>query len=83
MFKNELWKKSGHYFKYKEDMFFVDIENEQFGLKPMNRPSHCILFGSTIHSYKNLPIRYADFGVLHRNEATGALSGMTRVRKFH
>lgn len=88
MFKNELWKTSGHYFKYKEDMFFSKSEEsehhcEEFGIKPMNCPSHCILFGSRLRSYRDLPIRYADFGVLHRNEKSGALTGLTRVRKFH
>ena len=83
MFKTDLWKMSGHYFKYREDMFFVKTEDEEHGLKPMNCPSHCLMFGSTLRSYRDLPIRMADFGVLHRNELSGALSGMTRVRKFH
>ncbi len=89
MFKNELWKKSGHYFKYQKDMYFVKNEDEdgkvieEFGIKPMNCPSHCIMFDSSLRSYKDLPIRYADFGVLHRNEASGTLTGLTRVRKFH
>ena len=58
------------------------IENQGFGMKPMNCPGHYLFYNSTIHSYRDLPIRYADFGVLHRNELTGALHGLTRVRRF-
>ena len=83
MFKNELWKTSGHYFKYAKDMFFCCVEDEEFGLKPMNCPSHCLIFKSELKSFRDLPLRIADFGVLHRNELSGALSGLTRVRKFH
>lgn len=83
MFKNELWKTSGHYFKYAKDMFFSQNEDEHFGIKPMNCPSHCLMFKNSLKSYRDLPIRYADFGVLHRNEISGALTGLTRVRKFH
>lgn len=83
LFKNELWKISGHYFKYKDDMFFVKSDDDEYGVKPMNCPSHCLIFGSSLRSYRDLPIRLADFGVLHRNEASGALGGLTRVRKFH
>jgi threonyl-tRNA synthetase len=77
-----LWKTSGHYKNYKENMFMLKIENQGFGLKPMNCPGHCLMFDSKARSYKELPIRYADFGVLHRNEVSGALSGLTRVRRF-
>ena len=83
LFKNELWKTSGHYFKYKDDMFFVKSDDDEYGVKPMNCPSHCLIFGATLRSYRDLPLRMADFGVLHRNEASGALGGLTRVRKFH
>ena len=83
LFKNELWKISGHYFKYKDDMFFVKSDDDEYGVKPMNCPSHCLIFNSSLKSYRDLPLRLADFGVLHRNEASGALGGMTRVRKFH
>jgi threonyl-tRNA synthetase len=55
---------------------------QEFGLKPMNCPGHCLIFGNQARSYKELPIRYADFGVLHRNELSGALTGLTRVRRF-
>ena len=63
-------------------MFLVKVENQGFGLKPMNCPGHCLMFDSKARSYKELPIRFADFGVLHRNELSGALSGLTRVRRF-
>lgn len=63
-------------------MFSFDIEKEKYALKPMNCPGHCLMFGMRERSYRELPIRYADFGVLHRNEASGALTGLTRVRRF-
>jgi threonyl-tRNA synthetase len=63
-------------------MFSFEVEKETYGLKPMNCPGHCIIFGSRSRSYLELPIRMADFGVLHRNEFSGALSGLTRVRRF-
>lgn len=63
-------------------MFILQVENQDFGLKPMNCPGHCILYKHFPKSYRELPIRYADFGVLHRNEISGALSGLTRVRRF-
>jgi threonyl-tRNA synthetase len=63
-------------------MFTLNVDQTQFGLKPMNCPGHCLMFGHTVRSHKDLPIRYADFGVLHRNEMAGALSGLTRVRRF-
>jgi len=93
MFNTQLWATSGHLGKYNSNMYFVKVEGEKkadsnhahvetHGLKPMNCPSHCVLFDSSLKSYKELPIRYADFGVLHRNEVHGALSGLTRVRRF-
>lgn len=63
-------------------MYLLKIDDLEYGMKPMNCPAHCIMFGSTLRSYKDLPIRMADFGVLHRNEVHGALSGLTRVRRF-
>ena len=78
----KLWKTSGHYKNYKENLFLMKVENQGFGLKPMNCPGHCLMFDSISRSYKELPIRMADFGVLHRNEISGALSGLTRVRRF-
>ena len=96
IYKKSLWEKSGHWENYAADMFEVkgrglagqseksEIgEDEEFGLKPMNCPGHCLLFGSEKRSYRDLPIRFADFSALHRNEVSGALSGLTRVRRFH
>ncbi|KAK3313917.1 hypothetical protein B0H66DRAFT_367226 [Apodospora peruviana] len=82
MFNVALWEQSGHLAHYKEDMFILDVDKEQFGLKPMNCPAHAMMFRHRERSHKELPLRLADFGVLHRNEASGALSGLTRVRRF-
>lgn len=82
MFNKKLWEISGHWEHYKDDMFIFDVEGQQFSLKPMNCPSHCLIFKDKFRSYKELPLRIADFGALHRNELSGALSGLTRVRKF-
>lgn len=82
MFNCDLWKQSGHYQNYKDNMFLFDVEEKEFGLKPMNCPGHCMIFNHEIRSYRDLPIRLADFGVLHRNEFSGALTGLTRVRRF-
>jgi threonyl-tRNA synthetase len=82
MFHNNLWKISGHWDKYQENLFILNVDETLHSLKPMNCPSHCLMFKNRARSYKELPIRYADFGVLHRNELKGALSGMTRVRRF-
>ncbi|KAK3305533.1 uncharacterized protein B0T15DRAFT_200836 [Chaetomium strumarium] len=82
MFNVSLWEQSGHLAHYKEDMFILDVDKEQFGLKPMNCPAHAMMFRHRERSHKELPLRLADFGVLHRNEASGALSGLTRVRRF-
>eukprot|EP00878_Enallax_costatus_P001087 GHUV01001224.1.p1 GENE.GHUV01001224.1~~GHUV01001224.1.p1 ORF type:complete len:714 (+),score=237.30 GHUV01001224.1:1826-3967(+) len=78
----DLWKTSGHAEHYRENMFSFDVEKQEYGLKPMNCPGHCVMFGSRVRSYRELPLRLADFGVLHRNEYSGALSGLTRVRRF-
>ncbi|KAF9385370.1 threonyl-tRNA synthetase [Podila verticillata] len=82
MFNVKLWQTSGHWENYKEDMFMFEVEKETFGLKPMNCPGHCLMFDVRERSYRELPLRFADFGVLHRNEASGALGGLTRVRRF-
>jgi threonyl-tRNA synthetase len=81
-FNLDLWHTSGHAQHYKDDMFCFDVEGQEWALKPMNCPGHCLMFGSKIRSYRDLPIRLADFGVLHRNELSGALTGLTRVRRF-
>lgn len=78
----DLWKTSGHWQNYAENMFSFEIEKETFALKPMNCPGHCLMFGHRTRSWRELPLRLADFGVLHRNEFSGALSGLTRVRRF-
>ncbi len=82
IFDTELFKTSGHMANYKEDMFFTKVDEREFGVKPMNCPSHCVLFKSDHHSYRDLPLRMADFGRLHRNEKSGAIHGLTRVRSF-
>ncbi|KAF1988384.1 threonyl-tRNA synthetase [Aulographum hederae CBS 113979] len=82
MYNVELWKRSGHWKHYQEDMFTFKVEDNDWALKPMNCPGHCLIFSHRERSYRELPIRMADFGVLHRNEASGALSGLTRVRRF-
>ena len=118
LYRSSLWKTSGHWDNYRDDMFTVQgyreqqLEKEQqqhnqkgaeagcaahshshhmpqggeaesFGLKPMNCPGHCLIFASTDRSYRDLPIRYAEFSPLHRNESSGSLTGLTRVRRFH
>ncbi|ORE04846.1 threonyl-tRNA synthetase [Rhizopus microsporus var. microsporus] len=86
IYKKDLWETSGHWQNYKDDMYMVSGTGDDeglFGLKPMNCPGHCLIFDSTPKSYRDLPIRLADFSPLHRNEASGALSGLTRVRRFH
>ncbi|KAJ6318538.1 hypothetical protein OIU76_013983 [Salix suchowensis] len=82
IFNMKLWETSGHAANYKENMFLLEIENQEFGLKPMNCPGHCLMFQHRVRSYRELPLRLADFGALHRNEASGALTGLTRVRRF-
>nr|BAN16553.1 ADB6244 [Acytostelium subglobosum] len=82
MFSQQLWEKSGHWAKYNENMFNLKCDDQNYSLKPMNCPSHCLMFANRSRSYRELPIRFADFGVLHRNELAGALTGLTRVRKF-
>ncbi|OAG28950.1 threonyl-tRNA synthetase [Nematocida displodere] len=79
---NDLWKTSGHWENYKDDMFCFAAEGTEMALKPMNCPSHCVMFKHMSVSYKDLPLRMADFGVLHRNELSGTLTGLTRVRRF-
>eukprot|EP00300_Choanocystis_sp_HF-7_P004611 c13596_g1_i1.p1 GENE.c13596_g1_i1~~c13596_g1_i1.p1 ORF type:complete len:746 (+),score=211.22 c13596_g1_i1:41-2239(+) len=77
-----LWETSGHAAKYRENMFLFEVEKQEFALKPMNCPGHCVMFDHRVRSWRELPIRFADFGVLHRNELSGALHGLTRVRRF-
>jgi threonyl-tRNA synthetase len=78
----ELWRRSGHMANYKENMFFTEVEGRNFVVKPMNCPGHTLLYAEKKHSYRDLPLRYADFARLHRFERSGVLSGLTRVRSF-
>lgn len=82
VFDTDLFKTSGHWDNYKENMYFMKVDERDFGLKPMNCPSHCMMFGAERHSYRDLPLRMADFGRLHRYERAGAMHGLTRVRTF-
>ncbi|XP_045461796.1 threonine--tRNA ligase 1, cytoplasmic isoform X1 [Harmonia axyridis] len=82
IFNAKLWQTSGHWAHYAENMFQFDVDKDTFALKPMNCPSHCLIFDNRTRSWRELPLRLADFGVLHRNEISGALTGLTRVRRF-
>lgn len=82
IFNSKLWQTSGHWEHYSENMFSFECEKETFALKPMNCPGHCLIFDNRNRSWRELPLRMADFGVLHRNELSGALTGLTRVRRF-
>lgn len=80
--KQDLWQISGHWDKYKENMFCLACDDTEYALSSMNCPKHCLVYKNTVRSYKELPLRLADFGTLHRNEASGSLTGLTRVRAF-
>ncbi|NWX84941.1 SYTC2 ligase, partial [Nothoprocta pentlandii] len=82
IFNSKLWEASGHWQHYSENMFSFEVEKETFALKPMNCPGHCLMFAHRPRSWREMPLRLADFGVLHRNELSGTLSGLTRVRRF-
>jgi threonyl-tRNA synthetase len=82
LFDTALFRTSGHYDNYHENMYFIRQEEREFGLKPMNCPSHALLFSKSHHSYRDLPLRYADFGRLHRYERSGVVAGLLRVRSF-
>jgi threonyl-tRNA synthetase len=82
VFDAELFKISGHYQNYHENMYFTMIDDREFGVKPMNCPGHCLLYASQAYSYRDLPVRFADFGRLHRYERSGVTQGLTRVRTF-
>eukprot|EP00698_Gefionella_okellyi_P003009 TRINITY_DN12838_c0_g1_i1.p1 TRINITY_DN12838_c0_g1~~TRINITY_DN12838_c0_g1_i1.p1 ORF type:complete len:429 (-),score=71.44 TRINITY_DN12838_c0_g1_i1:13-1299(-) len=99
LFSQQLWETSGHWQHYRQDMFSVHAPSHaepscgggtdsgppegELGLKPMNCPAHCLIYSSQLYSYRQLPVRLAEFGALHRNERTGSLGGMTRLRRFH
>ncbi len=82
VFNKKLWETSGHWDHYRDNMFLVESEGEPFALKAMNCPGHMLMFASEGRSYRDLPLRFHDQGVLHRQEASGVLSGLTRVRQF-
>ena len=82
MWDIELWKRSGHWDKYRENIFLIPFGETNYGLKPMNCPGHMLLFASRLRSYKELPLRFAEAAVLHRDEPVGALHGLTRARTF-
>jgi threonyl-tRNA synthetase len=80
--KTELWKKSGHFENYRENMYFTEIDEQSYGIKPMNCLSHMLIYGSKIRSYRDLPKRYFELGTVHRHERSGVLNGLFRVREF-
>jgi threonyl-tRNA synthetase len=82
IFDASLWKRSGHYEHYRNNMYFTEVDEREYGVKPMNCPSHCLMFSEGRHSYRELPMRLADFGRLHRYELSGVTAGLTRVRSF-
>ena len=78
----KLWLQSGHWDHYKENMYFTKIDNEEYAVKPMNCPGHILIYKTRVHSYKEFPLRMAEFGLVHRHELSGVLSGLFRVRCF-
>jgi len=82
MMNQRLWEQSGHWDHYKENMYFTNVDDQSFALKPMNCPGHMLIFKNDLHSYRDLPIRMAEFGQVHRHEFSGALNGLLRVRTF-
>ena len=82
IYNKALWERSGHWKHYRKDMFLIESEGESMSLKPMNCPGHFLTFASRTHSYRDLPVRYHEQTPLHRNEASGVLSGLTRLRQF-
>jgi len=82
VYKTNLWKQSGHYDNYRDDMFLFDVEEEEYGLKPMNCPGHCMIYKQDVKSYRDLPVRYWEDGTVYRREQKGELSGLLRVWGF-
>ena len=82
LLSDELWRRSGHYEHYKDNMYFTQVDEQSFAVKPMNCPGACLTYRSTRHSYRELPLRLAEFGHVHRHELSGALHGLFRVRAF-
>jgi threonyl-tRNA synthetase len=82
LLKSELWTRSGHYDHYKENMYFTEVDEVEYGIKPMNCLAHMLIYKSKVRSYRDLPIRYFELGTVHRHEMSGVLSGLFRVRAF-
>lgn len=82
MMNRRLWEESGHWDHYKDNMYFSEVDDEAFALKPMNCPGHMLMYKNELHSYRDLPVRMMEFGQVHRHEYSGALSGLMRVRTF-
>jgi threonyl-tRNA synthetase len=80
--KSDLWRKSGHWDNYRENMYFTEVEGQQYGLKPMNCLSHMLIYKSQVRSYRDLPLRYFELGTVHRHEKSGVLHGLFRLREF-
>ena len=80
--KTELWKRSGHFENYRENMYFTEIDHQSYGIKPMNCLSHMLIYSSALRSYRDLPKRYFELGLVHRHERSGVLHGLLRVREF-
>jgi threonyl-tRNA synthetase len=80
--RRELWERSGHYAHYRENMYFTEIEEDVHGVKPMNCVGHMLMYNETLHSYRDLPVRLFELGVVHRHEKSGTLHGLLRVRQF-
>ncbi len=80
--KVELWKKSGHFDHYRDNMYFTEVDEQAYGIKPMNCLAHMLIYKSKIRSYRDLPLRYFELGTVHRHEKTGVLHGLMRVRQF-
>jgi threonyl-tRNA synthetase len=82
LLKTELWQRSGHYDNYRENMYFTEIDEQSYGIKPMNCLAHMLIYNSKIRSYRDLPKRYFELGLVHRHERSGVLHGLLRVREF-
>lgn len=82
MMNQRLWEQSGHWQHYKDNMYFTQVDEQKFAMKPMNCPGHMLIYKNELHSYRDLPIRMAEFGQVHRHEFSGALNGLLRVRTF-
>jgi len=82
LLKRDLWERSGHYENYRENMYFTEIDEQAYGVKPMNCLSHMLIYKSRLRSYRDLPMRYFELGVVHRHEKSGVLHGLLRVRQF-